>query len=54
VKGIKALITGIEGFVAPYLDSFLKKQDIETTGTYFLRLLWKKGEKLSLLIENIL
>jgi len=53
VKGIKALITGIEGFVAPYLDSFLKKQDIETTGTYF-RLLWKKGEKLSLLIENIL
>jgi len=39
VKGIKALITGIEGFVAPYLDSFLKKQDIETTGTYF------QGEK---------
>jgi GDP-4-dehydro-6-deoxy-D-mannose reductase len=32
---MKALITGIEGFVGPYLAEELIQQDIEVTGTYF-------------------
>jgi GDP-4-dehydro-6-deoxy-D-mannose reductase len=32
---MKALVTGIEGFVGPYLASFLKGNGIETNGTFF-------------------
>ena len=32
---MKALVTGIEGFVGPYLSSFLVNQGIEVFGTFF-------------------
>jgi GDP-4-dehydro-6-deoxy-D-mannose reductase len=32
---MKALITGIEGFVGPHLNSLLKKYNLQTFGTYF-------------------
>jgi GDP-4-dehydro-6-deoxy-D-mannose reductase len=31
---MKALITGIEGFVGPHLENFLKSQNFETFGTF--------------------
>ncbi|MEX2756988.1 MAG: NAD-dependent epimerase/dehydratase family protein, partial [Candidatus Sigynarchaeota archaeon] len=33
---MKALVTGIDGFVGPYLAEFLDSQGIETTGTYLV------------------
>ena len=32
---MKALVTGIEGFVGPHLASFLSSQDYEVAGTYY-------------------
>jgi GDP-4-dehydro-6-deoxy-D-mannose reductase len=32
---MRALVTGAEGFVGPYLISFLKKEGIDAFGTYF-------------------